>query len=79
MIRSMLRLAAVCLATAFCGWFFGAFAGIVIESGPCAVFESAYAWSGAILGGGVGAVIVFSERPDPRAFNRQDPPDPPSR
>jgi hypothetical protein len=73
----MTRLLVLSLAGGLCGLFVGSGVGIVCTPGPCPMFQLGYSGIGAVLGAGVMACAVLAERPDPRAFNRQDPPLPP--
>jgi len=73
----MTRLLVLSLAGGLCGLFVGSGVGIVCTPGPCPMFQPGYSGIGAVLGAGVMAWAVLSERPDPRACNRQDPPLPP--
>lgn len=78
MIHLTLKLVALSFAGGACGLLIGSGVGIVCTPGPCPMFQPGYSGVGAILGAGVGALAVLTQRPDPRAFNRQDPPMPPS-
>ena len=78
MIHPILKLVVLCLAGGVVGLFVGSGIGIVCTPGPCPMFQLGYSGVGAVLGAGLGACAVLLERPDPRAFNRQDPPFPPS-
>ena len=74
----ILKLVFLSLVGGVVGLFVGSGVGIACTPGPCPMFQLGYSGIGAILGAGLAACAVLIERPDPRAFNRQDPPFPPN-
>ena len=66
------KLVLACAAGALGGLAVGAVAGVLF--GVHGTPAPAFLWIGAVVGAGLGALLVLARRPDPRATNRQDPP-----
>ena len=77
MIHPILKLVVLSLVGGLVGLVIGSGIGVAFTPGPCPMFSLGYSGVGAVLGAGLVACAVLSERPDPRACNHQDPPMPP--
>ncbi|MBK7876691.1 MAG: YtxH domain-containing protein [Planctomycetes bacterium] len=75
MQRTLLRVVIGAFLGSLGGLGLGTCLGLASSFGPCLGFEQGYAFLGILVGAAVGAGIALVERPDPRACNRQDPPD----